>query len=88
MNIAFLKLKINKVDAVVAILTNNSTKKITKPYKVSGGIFCYCHVTEEGWDRRGGKGEGGCGEISLSSSFVRISFPCPWVDAVSFLILI
>ena len=36
-----------------------------KPYKVSGGIFYFCHVTEEGWERRGGKEEGGCGEIFL-----------------------
>ena len=47
----------------VANLTNNS-KEITKPYWVSGGIFCFCHVSEEG-ERRGGKGGGGCGEIFL-----------------------
>ena len=49
----------------VAILTNNSTKKITKLYKVSGGIFCVCHVTEGGLEKMGGNGEGGCGEIFL-----------------------
>ena len=49
----------------VAILINNSTKKITKPYLESGGIFCFCHVTEEGWEGIRGKGEGGCGEIFL-----------------------
>ena len=36
-------------------------KKITKPPKVS--IFCFFHVIEEGWVRRGEKGEGVCGEI-------------------------
>ena len=40
-------------------------KKITKPYGVSGDIVCFCHVSEEGWERRGGKGEGGCGEFSF-----------------------
>ena len=42
-------------------------KKITKPYGVSGDMFCFCHVSEEGWERRGGKGKGGCGEIFLWS---------------------
>ena len=52
----------------VAIITINSTKnhettyrfscKITKPYKVF-------HVTEEGWERRGGTGEGICQNIIL-----------------------
>ena len=49
----------------VASPTNNSTKKITKPYGVSGDIVFFCHVSEEGWERRGRKGEGGCGEILL-----------------------
>ena len=57
---------VNQVRSGLAILTNNSLKKITKPYLVSSDIFCFCHVTEEGWERRGGKGEGGCcGEILL-----------------------
>ena len=49
----------------VASLTNNSTK-ITKPYgAVSGDKFFFLHVSQEGWERRGGKGEGGCGKIFL-----------------------
>ena len=49
----------------VAILTINSTKNhetlcfscnITKTYNVF-------HVSEKGWGRRGGKGEGSCGEF-------------------------
>ena len=32
--------------------------------EVSGGISCFFfHITEEGWVRRGGKGERGYGEI-------------------------
>ena len=38
--------------AGLAILTINSTKKITKPLEV---IYVF-NVTEEGWVRRGGKG--------------------------------
>ena len=33
-------------------------KKNTKSYGVSGDFFCFCHESEEGWERRGGKGEG------------------------------
>ena len=51
-------------DAGLAILTINSTK-ITKPLEVRWGYILFFHVTEEGLVRRGGKGEGGCGEIFL-----------------------
>ena len=46
--------------AGVAILS--ILQKITKPFKVWWRIF---NVTEEGWVRRRGKGEGYCGEIFL-----------------------
>ena len=43
----------------VASLTNNSTTtKNHETYWVSGDIVCFCHVSEEEWERRGGKGEG------------------------------
>ena len=29
------------------------------------GYILFLHVTDEGWERRGGKGEGGCREISF-----------------------
>ena len=44
---------------------NQHYKKSQKPYKVCGSIFSFFHVTEEGWERRGGKGEGGCRENFL-----------------------
>ncbi len=42
------------------------------------GIYLFFHVTEAGWGKRGGKGEGVVGKFLLEL-FVRISFPFPWV---------
>ena len=48
-------------DTGVAILKKQFYKNLTK-YLV---VYFVSHVTDEGWERRGGKGEGGCGEIFL-----------------------
>ena len=45
----------------VAIVTINSTKTHESIWK----YILFSHVSEEGWVKRGGKGEGGCGEIFL-----------------------
>ena len=42
-------------------------QKITKPFKVWWGYIFFLYVTEEGWVRKGGKGEGGFGENFLYS---------------------
>ena len=46
----------------VAILTINSTKNHET---FNSKVEVYFNVIEEGWVRRGGKGEEGCGEIFL-----------------------
>ena len=38
-----------------------------KSQNLCGGIFCFFYVIEQGWLRRGGKREGGCGEIFLKN---------------------
>ena len=48
----------------LAILTINSTKN-HETFESKVGVYLVFYVTEEGWVRRGGKGEGGCGEIFL-----------------------
>ena len=44
---------------------NQFSKRITKPLEVRWGYILFFNVPEEGWVRRRGKGEGGCGEIFL-----------------------
>ena len=66
---SFLGLKytnccVSGFEAGLAILTINSTKN-HETFGSKVGVYLVFYVTEEGWVRRGGKGEGGCGEIFL-----------------------
>ena len=64
----------------VAILTNNSTKNHETLLSIWWYIL-FWHVREEGWKRRGGKGEGSCGEIFLYSCLLEYHSLVPKCNA-------